>query len=282
MRIAVASGKGGAGKTFVSLHLAHLLSPQVLLVDADVEEPNVTVYLSGEVTDSRRASVLVPHVDNSKCIDCSFYSEVCEFHALIPLKGGLLVYEHNCHSCSACWTLSKDGAVKPKKEEIGTITSMVSDGIRITQGMLDEGSIATVAMIKQTKERASSYHGSVPVTIIDAPPGTSCAAIEAVSDCDLVIVVAEDTLFGYHDAQILIETLEILKQRFIVVINKYRNNESVVEPYCEEKGYPILARIPFSRDIAKVYGGGNLVFSSLPELKKEFNPLIEYLKEASQ
>lgn len=284
VKIALASGKGGAGKTFVSLHLAELLSQEfrdsmISLVDTDVEEPNISVYLSGEILESERAKVLIPEVDNEKCEDCSFYSDICEFHALIPLHGGLLVYEHNCHSCSACWTLSPDGAVTPKEQEIGTISTYKSGGLDVTQGVLDEGSIATVAMIEKTLAYTEHRHPDTPFTLIDAPPGTSCAALAALKDADITIIVAEDTLFGKHDASILIATLEILDKPFVLVINKYRGDDSVMTPYCEEKGYRVLARIPFLRDIAQVYGGGSLVFSAVPQLKEAFTPLVDYVKE---
>ncbi len=285
VRVTLASGKGGAGKTFVSLHLAALLTElygagTVSLVDTDVEEPNLSVYLKGELTESVRAKVLIPEVDNDRCTDPSFYSGICEFHALIPLKGGLLVYEHNCHSCSACWTLSPDGSVVPREQEIGTVRTRMSGGIRVIEGVLDEGSIATVAMIKETKTYAQEHYGDRRYTLIDAPPGTSCAALEAVADTDLTIVVAEDTPFGIHDAKILIRTLEILETPFVVVINKWRESDSLLDPYCEASGYSVLARIPFRKEIARLYGGGQLVHSSLKEIRESFQPLITWLREA--
>ncbi len=281
MRVALASGKGGAGKTFVSVHLAYLLAKDVTLIDCDVEEPNVSLYLEPRAVTEKRVEVLIPKVDQETCIDSSYYASICEFHALIPLKGKLLVYPHACHSCSACWTLSHGGEITPAALEIGTVRTYRYDGIAVTEGRIDEGSIATVPMIQETKRIGVSSFTENRYTLIDSPPGTSCAAIEAVRHSDLTIVVTEDTPFGIHDARLLIDTLRLLAIPFAAVINKYRQAKSPADSFCLEEHIPVIARIPFSRAIAEAYGGGDFAFSADGNLSAQIGRIAGYIRGRS-
>jgi MinD superfamily P-loop ATPase len=67
MIVAVASGKGGTGKTTVSASLAATWNAPVMAVDLDVEAPNLHLFLSPVYAGSETAVMPVPEVDLSRC-----------------------------------------------------------------------------------------------------------------------------------------------------------------------------------------------------------------------
>lgn len=275
MKVSVVSGKGGAGKTFVSLHLASLLQDRALLADLDAEEPDAHLYIDGEVIDTSPSYVLIPEIDESKCTNCNECAHVCQFHALIPIKKNLIVLDNLCHSCTACWVVCPEGAITPVKKQVGEITTFRKDQLTLIEGRMDVGQIAVVPIINQTKEMAEKVGKDKDYLIFDAPPGTSCAMVNSVNDSDLVIVVAEDTLFGLHDMQLVIDTLTHLNLPYLMVINKKRSDVSVVTKWAKEHDIPIIASIPFDKKISQVYGSGHLIFDDLPEYKETFTSIIK-------
>ena len=279
MKVSVVSGKGGAGKTFVSLHLASLFQERAILADLDVEEPDAHLYINGEVVDASSSHVLIPKVDQSKCSNCNECSSVCQFHALISLKGKLLVLDHLCHSCTACWLLCPTGAITPVKKQVGEITTYKRDGLTLIEGKLKLGEIAVVPVINETKEKAQELGKDKEFIIFDAPPGTSCAMVNSVTDSDLVIVVAEDTLFGLHDMKLVVDTLHHLDLPFLMVINKGQKENSVVGTWAHDNNIPIVASIPFDTQISQVYGSGRLIFNELPQYKHPFVSLVNELEK---
>ena len=278
MNVSVVSGKGGAGKTFVSLHLASLLDNRGLLVDLDVEEPDDHLYIDDSRKDEIPSHILIPQINEELCTHCGACASVCQFHALVSIKGRILVMDALCHSCSACWKLCERGAITPIEKKIGVITTYQSSPIKLIEGKLDEGAISVVPLIKHAKKVAEKEKGAREFVIYDSPPGTSCSMVNSVSDSDLVIVVAEDTLFGLHDMILVLETLDHLHLPYIMVINKYNKENSVVSTYLQERNIEINATIPFNIKISKVYGQGKLVFNTLPQYRELFRPIIEHLE----
>ncbi len=65
MKIAVASGKGGTGKTMVSTSLAASLIGQITLsfLDCDVEAPNAHLFLKPKFTVEEPVMVPIPEID---------------------------------------------------------------------------------------------------------------------------------------------------------------------------------------------------------------------------
>ncbi len=278
MKVSVVSGKGGAGKTFVSLHLASLLQDRALLADLDAEEPDAHLYIDGEVIDTSPSTVLIPHIDESKCTHCNECASVCQFHALIPIKKNIIVLDNLCQSCTACWVVCKEGAITPVEKRVGEITTFKQDQLTLIEGRMDVGQIAVVPIINQAKLLAETVGKDKEFLIFDAPPGTSCAMVNSVTDSDLVIVVAEDSLFGLHDMSLVIDTLVYLQLPFILVVNKGRKG-GVVESWAKEQDVPIVASIPFDTRISKVYGSGHLILDEMPEYKEIFNSIITVMEE---
>ena len=257
MIISVASGKGGTGKTTIAVNLS-LSIDNVQLLDCDVEEPNAHIFLKPRITGRKKASILVPNVDEVKCTYCGKCREVCAYHAIAVLprsngkKGSVLVFPHLCHGCGACNLLCPQVAIKEVSREIGVIETGDKDEIQFVQGRLNIGEAMSPPLIRQVKE----YINAKRTVIIDAPPGTSCPVIAAVKGSDFCVLVTEPTPFGLNDLILAVEVLRKLTIPLGVVINRSDIGDGKVEDYCRKENIPILMQIPFSREIAVSYSEG--------------------------
>lgn len=271
MKVAIASGKGGTGKTFVSVNLARSLGTAVTELDCDVEEPNSNLFLHGELVSQSRFSVLIPQVQEQLCNGCRVCAKVCQFNAIAVIGGKPLVFEDLCHSCGACTTLCPQDALNEVPHEIGTITVRQSEGIHLVEGLLDVGKALAVPLIREVKSHADFAKGRA--VIIDAPPGTSCPMVWTIGDCDAVVLVAEPTSFGLHDLKLAVDTVKEVGLPFGVVINKHGLGDDRVERFCASEHIPLLCKIPFDRSIAQVYAKGALVVDALPPYRALFTQL---------
>ena len=268
-KLAVASGKGGTGKTLISTSLA-LLMEDITFLDCDVEEPNSHIFLNPKVEEIRKAYKVVPDFDLKKCDFCKKCQEVCQFGALAVLKDRIITFYELCHGCCACVDLCPRGAVKESKKEVGEIVLGSFDGGRFVGGRLNIGEPMATPVIRQVKELMKGK------TIIDAPPGSSCPVIESIKGTDFVLLVTEPTPFGIHDVSILMEVLKELSIPGGVVINRKMGEDEIykrLRGLCDEEGFEVLCEIPFSREVAELYARGkNLVHSS-------FRGVLEKLAE---
>ena len=255
MRVAVASGKGGTGKTFVTVNLARSYGEPILVLDCDVEEPNSAIFLPGEHVSSRRSYVLIPSVDEQLCTGCRVCSEACEFNAIAVIAGKPLIFEDLCHACGGCATFCPQEAMEEVEHEIGTITEQRSGLIRLISGRLDVGKALAVPVIRDVKRSADRARESM--VLIDSPPGTSCPMVGTVADSSLVLLVTEPTAFGLHDLELAVETVREIGVPFAVVLNKQGVGDDRVDRYCDREGIEILARIPHDREISEQYAQGN-------------------------
>ncbi|MFW6180164.1 MAG: ATP-binding protein, partial [Spirochaetota bacterium] len=289
MRIAVASGKGGTGKTTVAVNLALSLQhgERVRFIDCDVEEPNAHLFLKPRIDQVTEATIPVPRVDEERCTSCGMCAEVCAYNALAVItgkngvKGRVLVFDHLCHGCGACARLCPARAVREEGMRIGVIEAGRAGPLAFAQGRLDVGRIMSPPLIRQLKERALPWGGNTrtagedgeEVLILDAPPGTSCPVIAAVRGCDRCILVTEPTPFGMHDLELAAGMLRRLGVPAGVVINRDGVGDQGVERFCEEYGLPVLLRIPFSEEIASLYARGIPVVGELPGMEQRFREL---------
>ncbi|HNW82584.1 MAG TPA: ATP-binding protein [bacterium] len=269
MKIAVASGKGGTGKTTVSLALAMTALSNVELQDCDVEEPNGHIFLKLENVIKENVSVPVPEINTDSCISCGKCSEICQFNAIVFFGSPPMIFKELCHSCGGCVKICPVSAIREIPNVIGHITTGKAGSIEFIQGQLNIG----VPMASPVIRQVIRLSGKREDTVIDSPPGTSCSMISAVKESDFVILVTEPTPFGLNDLQIAVETIEKLFIPMGVIINRSDSGDDRVEEYCKEKGLELLMKIPFSTDIAKAYSNGMPLINSAPQLAEKFKEI---------
>jgi MinD superfamily P-loop ATPase len=272
VRIAIASGKGGTGKTTVATNLAVTAARdgrQVHLIDCDVEEPNCHLFLNPSIRWRETVTVRVPVVDNDKCTGCGECAAICEFNALACVGDGVIVFPELCHSCGGCWLVCPEKAISQGKREIGVQEEGTTSGFEFTQGRLNIGEALVPPLIKRVKTGQRSAH----LVIIDSPPGTSCPVIAAVRDSDFVVLVTEPTPFGLHDLTLAVETVRRLELPFGVVINRMGAGDDRVHRYCAEEKIAVLLEIPDDIKIAKAYSEGTMAVDALPEMYELFHKL---------
>lgn len=277
MKIAIASGKGGTGKTSLATNLSAYISEskKVVLADLDVEEPNSGLFIKTELISEETQYKFVPEWKQETCTLCNLCQQNCNFNAVIQLGAQIMIFPQLCHSCFACSELCPTHSLPMKKERIGTITKSINGNLVFFESRLDIGQEQAVPLIAKTNKILNSLENEI-IQIIDAPPGTSCPVIEATKDADFVILVTEPTPFGLNDLKLAIETMKELNKEFGVVINRYERGFSELEKFCEREYIPIIAKIPNLREIASSYSKGEL-FYHIPQMKSALDDIIQYL-----
>jgi MinD superfamily P-loop ATPase len=271
MIVAVASGKGGTGKTTVSVNLARMLGSQVRLLDCDVEEPNAHLFLKGVARGQEIVSIPVPQVDESLCDGCGECSRFCEYHAIVSFGAKPLVFPEMCHGCGGCMKVCPKKAIREVDKRMGVVETAQADNITLIQGRLDVGVAMAPPLIRAVKARLENGGPA----ILDAPPGTSCPVIATIRGADFVVLVTEPTPFGLHDLKLAVDMVRELGIPFGVVVNRVGIGDDRVHVYCGEQNIPVLLEIPDDRRIAEAYSRGELIVESLPEYRGLFLSLIE-------
>lgn len=274
MIIAVASGKGGTGKTLVATNMALSLAAsgiQVQLVDCDVEEPNDHIFLHPEMIKSEDAGLPVPHIDIDRCDYCRICSEACAFKAITVFLKTTLVFTEMCHGCGACTYLCPQRAIQEKFRKIGLVESGKAGMVELVQGKLNVGEPFVPPLIRKVKSKIASDR----TVILDSPPGTSCPVIETVRGSDYCILVTEPTPFGLHDLDLAVEMAREVGVPCGVIINRAGANEGSVIDYCNLRGIPVLQTIPLDRDIAAAYSEGMALVQAKPEWNEVFLRLTQ-------
>lgn len=274
MKISVASGKGGTGKTLVATNLA-AVGDDPLLVDLDVEEPNDFHFFAGEVVDEQPAYRMLPAIDESLCDRCGKCAEICEFRSIAVLPNKVLVFPELCHACGACILLCPKKAISETDHPIGKIVRMSNGERELIFGELAVGEAMATPLIRQVKSKISSNTNAV----IDCPPGISCPAVESVLGSDFCVLVTEPTKFGLHDLDLAVRMLRKIEVQSGVMINKYGIPGIDIESYCRDNSLRIIGRIPFDRKIAEKYANGELVTDERKYLPF-FESILDNIKEA--
>jgi len=277
MQIAIASGKGGTGKTTVATNLAHVASrngQSVAYLDCDVEEPNGHIFLKPRITDRRPVGSLIPQVDAEKCTLCGECGEICRFSAIVLVGEKVLVYPELCHGCGGCSLVCPADAIAEVSREIGVLETGQAGTIRFAQGVLNVGEAMSPPLIRAVKSTAFK----TDLTIVDAPPGTSCPVIEAVREADFVILVTEPTPFGFHDLKLAVEMVHVLRLPLGVVINRAGFKGTDIRSYCTARQIPILQEIPDDRKLAEAYSRGVMACEALPEYEAMFTRLLKSVR----
>ena len=270
IRIAVASGKGGTGKTTVAVNLALVLAREcsVHLLDCDVEAPNAALFLRPRVRTTQQVTTPVPVIDEACCDRCGECSAFCRFNAIAATPRKILVFPELCHGCGGCTQVCPKGAISERPRPVGHIEDGDAGPIRFTQGALNPGEVATVHVIREVRRRQST----ADFVVIDSPPGTSCPMVAAVDGADRVLLVAEPTPFGLHDLALAAETANRLGLPAQVVINR-ASADDCIDRFCGSAGIPIAGRIADDRIVAETYSRGELPLFALRSFRREIEAI---------
>jgi len=277
MKISIASGKGGTGKTTLSTNLASFLAERehVVLVDLDVEEPNSGLFINAELFLKKEKFKNIPEWVEDRCTLCGICQDVCNFHAVIHLGKMIMVFPELCHSCFACSELCPDSALPMIQQKMGVLRYYKLSKLDFVESRLDIGQEQAVTLISQTLDYVEKHFSEDTLKLYDSPPGTSCPVIEATKDADFIILVTEPTPFGLHDLKLAVNTMRELKKEIGVVVNRYGiGNDDVLE-YCKTEGIEVLAKIPNDRRIAELYSKGELVYNKIPEFRQQMEFIAE-------
>lgn len=275
MRIAIASGKGGTGKTTVSTSLARVLSHRhkVQYVDCDVEEPNGHLFLNPKLAASATAGILVPQVDESKCTGCGRCSAVCRFHAIACLGKNIITFPKLCHGCGGCTLACPAGAITEICRPIGVVEEGEAQGIGFVHGRLNVGEAMSPPLIREVAKRIDDSS----IVILDAPPGTACPVVASMRYADKVVLVTEPTAFGLHDLTLAVDTVEEMSLPYGVFINRADIGDDRVERYCAKRNIPIWGRLPHDRRVAECYSLGIPAVDGVTEIAAYFESLASVL-----
>lgn len=278
MKIAIASGKGGTGKTTISTNLALFLSEgsdKVVYLDCDVEEPNGHLFLNPVLSEKISSSIPVPVIDESKCDACGECVRFCEYKALVRLGKTVMVFPELCHGCGGCTLVCPHHAIQEQPREIGSVESGNFGRIGFVHGRLNIGEAMSPPLIRGVLRQIRSNE----VNIIDAPPGTSCPVIASIRDADFVVLVTEPTPFGLNDLGLALDMVRELRIPHGVVVNRAEDGNRDAESFCEKRQVEILTKIPDDRRIAECYSKGEMILKGVPDVKKNFEELWKAIRK---
>ncbi len=270
MKIAVASGKGGTGKTTVAVNLFCIIEG-ASIADCDVEEPNASLFLKPEIIKKEDFGISVPLIDRDLCDYCRLCAEKCRYNAIAVLPQNILVFEQLCHGCGLCSYVCPKKAIKEKKRVSGVIEYGRIGERSYIGGILHIKEAMPTPLIREIKKKLNNSS----LWIIDSPPGISCPVMEAVKDTDYVVIVTEPTPFGLEDLKIAVETFTKMGLNFGVIVNKYEDRWEPLFSFLEKNDISVIGKIPFDREIARLYAEGKIIVEEKKSLRKEFEEIKE-------
>ncbi len=277
MLIGIASGKGGTGKTTVAVNLAAVIDEPVRLLDCDVEEPNAHLFLKPEIRDTTELKMDVPEIDLQKCTFCRKCQEICQFNAIAVLPETALTFAELCHSCGGCFLVCEEKAINVSQRVLGTVYRGAAGSIGFAYGRMRVGEAMAPPLIRRL--RSEPFDG---VTIIDAPPGTSCPVVHSLHECDFALLVTEPTPFGLNDLKLAVGVARKLTVPMGIVINRARPGARTINDYADSEGIPVVAELPFARRVAEAYARGKLLVDEIPEWRKLMTLIYRKIREAVQ
>lgn len=278
MNIAVLSGKGGTGKTLVSVNLAAAAGKSTY-IDCDVEEPNGHLFFKPEQIKSEQISVKIPLIDDALCNGCRKCVDFCKFNALAYVGSKVLLFDAMCHSCGGCSLLCPQKAISERDKAIGEIQKGVSEDVTVVTGIMNTGEASGVPIIKNLLDYIPSSNESV---FIDCPPGSACIVMESIKDADYCVLVAEPTLFGVHNLNMVYNLVKLFGKPHGVVLNKCLEGDNPSEKFCKENGIRILGRIPFDNELGTLNSNALIVARESDEYRAMFTSLLETVTKEVQ
>ncbi len=275
--IAVLSGKGGTGKTLVAVNMA-AVSKAAIYIDCDVEEPNGHLFFKPKDITVEQIDIPIPKVDKELCDGCRKCVEFCKFNALAYINENLMVFDDICHSCGGCKILCPTSAITEYQKNIGQIQNGKSENVKIRTGILNPGVASGIPIIKQLLNYNKK---SDNISIIDCPPGSACIVMESIKDADYCILVAEPTIFGVHNLEMILRLVQLFKKPHGVILNKCLNEKNPAEVFCEKNEIPVIGKIPFSPELGKLNSEGMIAIREDEKYQVLFSKILENVRNAA-
>jgi MinD superfamily P-loop ATPase len=277
--IAVLSGKGGTGKTLVSVNLA-AVAPKSIYIDCDVEEPNGHLFFKPQITSEEDIKVKIPFINDRLCNGCRKCVDFCKFNAIAFTKNIPYIFEQICHSCGGCAMLCPKKAITEREKTIGKIQKGVSGNVTVITGILNTGEASGIPIIKKLLDKHISDE-NLPI-FIDCPPGSACIVMESIRNADYCILVAEPTIFGVHNLNMVYDLVRLFNKPYGVVLNKCLANENPAEKFCIEKNITILSHIPFDNELGMLNSNAKIVVRENMRYKMLFESILKTVMKEAQ
>ncbi len=278
MKIAVLSGKGGTGKTLVSVNLA-AVAKDAVYIDCDVEEPNGHLFFKPEKVETEKVTVKIPTVDEQKCNACRECVDFCKFHALAFVGSKLMVFDEVCHSCGGCVLFCPEKALSEQEKIIGEVQRGVSEEVKVNTGILNTGEASGIPIIHKLLRHPNAAEETV---FIDCPPGSACIVMESIKDADYCILVAEPSVFGVHNLNMVYELVKLFNKPHAVVLNKCLDGENPAETFCLENDIKILGKIPFDSELGTLNSNALVSVREREKYWDLFSALLQSVREEVQ
>ncbi|MCO1601901.1 nucleotide-binding protein [Desulfosporosinus nitroreducens] len=278
MKIAVLSGKGGTGKTLVSVNLASA-AKEAIYMDCDVEEPNGRLFFKPKNITSESVSIKIPFADQKLCIGCRKCIDFCKFNAIAFIINKVIVFDDVCHSCGGCVLFCPEKALSEKDKIIGEVQSGVSENVSVITGILNTGEASGVPLIKKL---LNNNLAGKALTFIDCPPGSACIVMESIKDADYCLMVAEPTLFGVHNLNMVYELVKLFKKPHAAVLNKCLEGENPAEDFCREKDIKILGKIPFDSELGTLNSNALISVRENQKYRDMFSSMLQIVAKEVQ
>lgn len=296
MRIAFASGKGGAGKTTVAASLAVVWPRPCLIVDADVEAPNLHLFLHPDLDAPQPVYLTVPELDAEKCTACGACADICAYKAIAMLGGKPTIFADMCHGCGGCFEVCGPAALSRGRRELGSLqwgrwNLNPAREQALLMGKSRVGEAMSPPLLRALEQASASGAGAAapdgPDILIDSPPGVSCPAMTTARMADALVLVAESTPFGIYDFKLAHAAFRKLGLSLAVVMNRAgmpgnEAGDAALEQYCAAESLPLLARLPFDIQAAEGYARGHLPptgpGANAPAWRRRFESLQQALR----